>query len=249
MSGTLRKHNKKNGSEGHKEGKEALLIGRILFVLYGVFKRGSIRRMIRYVVLRIEGGGHYSLTIRRILSVYHQIEVGMYTNGPCDYPQHFPPGVKIGRYCSIYDTVRVFNIDHPMNIRSTHALFFNPRLGYATDDCIREGLVNRTELVIGNDVLIGHNAIILARVRKIGDGAVIGAGAVVTKDVPDFAVAVGNPARVIKYRFSEEVQHKIKESRWWDKDIKELQRDMKQFSHPIEEEGAGLITNYTGAGV
>lgn len=236
-------------SGDRKEGRKAPLAGEILFFLYGVFKRGSIRRLIRYIVLRIEGGGHYSVTIRRIMAVYHKVEIGMYTNGPCEYPQNYPPGVRIGRYSSIYDTVKVFNVNHPMNLRSTHALFFNPRLGYAGDDCIREGLIERTDLVIGNDVWIGHNVIILAHVKRVGDGAVIGAGSVVTKDVPDFAVAVGNPARVIRYRFSERTRSKVKESRWWDKDIKELVEKMEEFSCPMENETVRVDANYVGSRV
>lgn len=69
-------------------------------------------------------------------------------------------------------------------------------------DCpmCRQGILPKTKLTIGNDVWIGNRVIILSHVSRIGDGAIIGAGAVVTKDVPDFAVVAGNPARVIKYR-------------------------------------------------
>jgi len=67
--------------------------------------------------------------------------------------------------------------------------------------------------------------------HQIGDGAVIGAGSIVTKDVPDFAVVAGNPARIIKYRFSEETQQSIKASRWWDKDIEEL--TISDFTHVV----------------
>jgi virginiamycin A acetyltransferase len=68
-------------------------------------------------------------------------------------------------------------------------------------------------LTIGNDVCLYHNAIILPSVKRIGYGAIIGEGAVVTKDVPDFAIVVGNPAKIIKCRFSVEMQRKIKASK------------------------------------
>ena len=74
--------------------------------------------------------------------------------------------------------------------------------------------------IIGNDVWIGYNALIIEGV-KIGNGAVIGAGAVVTKDIPDFAVAVGTPAKVIKFRFGENEIKKINKSNWWSFNLKQ----------------------------
>ena len=226
MSQKIRQENQ---SKNRKEGTEAWLIGKLLFKLYGLSNCGSFRSLIRNIVLRLEGGGHYSHTIRRIFSVYHQVEIGMYTKDPCSYVSQFPPGTKIGRYSGIYPTVRAFSANHPMDRKSTHAFFFNPNLGYAKSD------ITRTKLTIGNDVCIYHNAIILPSVNRIGDGAVIGAGAVVTKDVPDFAVVVGNPARVIRFRFPEHIQETIRRSKWWDKDIEELEANLEDFLHPLEE--------------
>jgi len=116
-----------------------------------------------------------------------------------------------------------------MEFRSMHPFFYSPDFGD-----VQKELIHRSELVIGNDVWVGQNAIILSSVKRIGDGAVIGAGAVVTRDVPDFAIVGGNPAKVIRYRFSKETQLKIKASKWWDKDITELQKDIEEFVHPLE---------------
>ena len=226
------KHNQRNRPSRRKEGKEAWLIGELLFRLYGLSKRGSWRRWIRDIVLHLEGGGHYSRTIRRIFSVYHQVEIGMYTNGPCYCLGQLPPGAKIGRYSGTYPTARAFSGNHPMDRKSTHAFFFNPDLGYAR----KESDIERTKLTIGNDVCLYHNAIILPSVKRIGDGAIIGAGAVVTKDVPDFAIVVGNPGKVIRYRFSKETQSKIKASKWWDMDITELCKNMEEFAHLLEDD-------------
>ncbi len=226
------KTDQKDRSRPRKEGQEVWLLGPLLFRLYGLTKSVRIRSYIRGKVLRFEGGGHYSRTIRRIFSVYHQVEIGMYTNGPCYCLGQLPPGTKIGRFSGTYPTARVFSGNHPMDRKSTHAFFFNSSLGYAG----KESDIERTKLIIGNDVCLYHNAVILPSVKRVGDGAVIGAGAVVTKDVPDFAIVVGNPAKIIKYRFSEEMQRKIKASKWWDKDITELQKNMEEFAHPLEDD-------------
>ena len=231
------KHNQKNRPGRRKEGKEVWLIGELLFRLYGLAKLATLRRWIRINVLRLEGGGHYSRTIRRISSVYHQVEIGMYTSGPCYCFGHFPPGTKIGRYSGTYEwTVRAFATNHPLDRISTHAIFYNPKLGRAK----KEADIQRKGLIIGNDVFVGHNVTIVPSVDKIGDGAVIGAGSVVTRDVPDFAIVAGNPAKVIRYRFSKETQLKIKASKWWDKDIRDL--DLDKFARSVES-GEGVDLN------
>ena len=73
------------------------------------------------------------------------------------------------------------------------------------------------ETIIGNDVWIGSNVMIVAGVR-IGDGAVIGGGAIVTRDVPPYAIFAGVPARLIRYRFSEEIRNRLLVSEWWNLD-------------------------------
>jgi len=232
-------HNQENRPHRRKEGKEVWFLGELLFRLYGLTKLATIREWIRRNILRLEGGGHFSCTIRRIFSVYHQVDIGMYTSGPCYYsPHHFPAGTKIGRYSGVYEgTVRIFTVNHPLDRISTHAIFYNPKLDYAK----KEADIKRKGMLIGNDVFVGHNVTILPGVNKIGDGALIGAGSVVTRDVPDFAIVVGNPAKVIKYRFSKETQLKIKASKWWDKDIRDL--DLDKFARPVESgEGVDLHT-------
>ncbi len=227
-----REKSRENGSENRKEGREAWLVGKLLFILYGLSSRRSFRQLIRSIVLRLEGGGHYSRTIRKIFSLYHKIEIGMYTSGPCETLGCFPPGTKIGRYSGTYPTARAFSGNHPMDRISTHAFFFNPSLGYAKP----AHDIKWTNLTIGNDVCLYHNAVILPSVSRIGDGAVIAAGSIVTKDVPDFAVVAGNPARLIRYRFSEQTRAAIKASRWWDKSIEELQKDFDRFAHPLDDD-------------
>ena len=131
----------------------------------------------------------------------------------------------IGRYTSLPRDLLVINGSHPVTHRSCHPFFFNPDLGYVDKLLIEE----RTELFVGNDVYIGLNVTILPSVVSIGDGAVVGAASVVTKDAP-LAVVAGNPAKLVKYRFSPETIESIAASRWWEKDIDELKADELQFA-------------------
>jgi acetyltransferase-like isoleucine patch superfamily enzyme len=182
-------------------------------------------------LLSIEGGELYSLTLRDIMRKYHGVDIGLYTAGAPFVPWAFRPGTKIGRFCSIFTTVRAFNANHPMNLKSTHAIFYNPALGLVSGD-----LIERLPVAIGNDVLVGHNAIILPSVRTIGDGAVIGAGSVVHEDVPPYAVVVGHPGRIVRYRFNKEVIADLLASRWWDKPLAELSLELEAFRRPLDGE-------------
>ena len=207
----------------------------MLFNLYGLVK-SRLRKLIVKLLLRVEGGQFYSKTVRDIYSHYHGVEVGMYTQGAfsasCSLDRH----TRIGRYCSISANVAVMNRNHPMEFKSTHAFFFNPALGVCKED-----LVAYTPLEIGNDVRIGYGAIIQPHVRKIGDGAVIGPGAVVNKDVPPFAVVVGNPSRIVGYRFAKEIAEELSASKWWAKSIDELKPNRKEFQSLLSDptEGRG----------
>ena len=205
--------------------------------LYRLYRIPSInlRAVIRRQATRYEGGEFYSMTLRRIFRDYHNVDIGLYTHGYCFTPFAFDRHTTIGRYCSIAHGVRTMNRNHPMHFRSTHAFFFNPELGRC-----REDLVEYTPLEIGNDVWMGTNALILPNVRKICDGAVVAAGAVVNKDVPPYAVVVGNPARVVRFRFPEEVIADLLASRWWEKSIDDL--EIKEFTRPF------LSNAPTGAG-
>ena len=88
---------------------------------------------------------------------------------------------------------------------------------------------NRGDTVIGNDVWIGQNAVIMPGVH-IGDGAIIGANAVVAKDIPPYSIAVGNPAEVKKYRFDKETIDLLLKLKWWDKDIEVIKEIIPYIS-------------------
>ncbi len=216
--------------DSRKEGRECRLLGRLLFVLYGMTKRARLRSLIRRLVVKLESNEIYSRTLRLIFKEYHDVEIGMYTQGSCFEQGNFDRFTTIGRYCSIAVNVKVFNRNHPMNFKSMHGFFFNPIHKYTKKD-----LVKYTPLVIGNDVWIGDSVKIMPQVTNIGDGAVIAAGAVVNKNVPPYAIAVGYPARIVRYRFSKEAIEELLASKWWEKDIEDIKADIKEYQQPYEE--------------
>lgn len=112
---------------------------------------------------------------------------------------------QIGRYCSIANNVTIGAGEHDLTNISTSSLFYKNN---AYDE------LTKLPLQIGNDVWIGVDSII-RRGISIGDGAVVGANSFVNKDVPDFAIVAGTPARIIGYRFSEKKRKKIKNTNWW----------------------------------
>jgi acetyltransferase-like isoleucine patch superfamily enzyme len=130
---------------------------------------------------------------------------------------------SIGRYCSIAGGVRIGDYEHPTNWLSTSPFQYNAeRFAFSpvADDCT---IVPEDEQLhefrsdgpwIGNDVWIGARATVLRGVR-IGDGAVVAAAAVVTKDVPPYAIVGGVPARVIRYRFPQPIIDRLLAVAWW----------------------------------
>lgn len=187
--------------------------------------------MVCCIIPRAEKGAFFSGTLRRILSQYHDVYVGEYSYGSCMIPGGWPPGVSVGRYASIGHNVEVLLRSHPMERLSMHPFFYNKALGYLASDNIPSGTVD-----IKHDVWIGANVILTGGCSRVGIGAVIGAGSVVTKDVPDFAVVAGNPARIIRIRFNEQTQKKIIESKWWEKPIEQCILYMSDMITPLDEQ-------------
>ena len=116
---------------------------------------------------------------------------------------------KIGNYCSIGNFVTIGPGEHKQNRISTSGFF-------AESDNYEE--LTLEDCTIGNDVWIGVGAIIKRGVH-VGNGAIIGANSFVNKNVPDFAVVGGSPARIIRYRFNAEKISEITKSQWWNYDL------------------------------
>ena len=144
----------------------------------------------------------------------------------------------VGNYCSIGNEVKVITGRHPVNEFVSTSPFFYSSIKSCPKMLQKESVYkehkkvlfngNEYSCVIGNDVWIGSHAIILEGI-KIGDGAIVGAGAVVTKDVPPYAVVAGSPAKIIKYRYPDDVISKLLDSKWWNWDLETIKKNLPLF--------------------
>lgn len=154
---------------------------------------------------------------------------------------HYPINhdkLKIGKFCSIACGAKfLFNsANHTMKSLSTYPFpIFFEEWGLDVRD-ITSAWDNKGDIVIGNDVWIGYEAVIMAGVT-IGDGAIIGTRAVVTKDVPPYTIVGGVPAKEIRKRFSEEMIAHLLNAKWWDWPI-------ERISQNIEAIKAGKVKQY-----
>ena len=169
------------------------------------------------------------------------IEIGEYTiysdfvNDPCDFEKnnvlyHYPINgdkLKIGKFCSIACGSKFLftSANHTLGSLSTYTfpIFFD-EWGLDAKN-IRSAWDNKGDIVIGNDVWIGYEAVILSGVT-IGDGAIIGTRAVVTKDVPPYTIVGGVPAKPIRRRFDDETIAELLRLRWWDRDKEKISRNI-----------------------
>jgi len=140
-----------------------------------------------------------------------------------EYTELFGGIITIGKYCSIARNVVIQNVYHGVNKACSENMFY---YRHFTDlDIDWETEPN----IIGNDVWIGTRAIILKGVN-IGDGAVIGAGAVVTDDVEPYSIVVGIPAKHLKWRFNEDVRKFLQDVKWWDWSDEKIQKNREFFT-------------------
>lgn len=134
----------------------------------------------------------------------------------------------IGKFCSISDFCVIGLPGHSMSAISTSCLFSGVYNGTKSSWVKKDMPQVPIDVRIGNDVWIGYRAMIPNNIT-IGDGAVIAAGAVVVKDVPPYAVVGGVPAKVIKYRFPQEIIDKLLELHFWDLPDEEIKKNLNLF--------------------
>lgn len=167
------------------------------------------------------------------------IQVGDYTmyndfvNDPRDFEKnnvlyHYPVNgdrLKIGKFCSIACGAKFLftSANHALHSLSTYPfpIFFDEWELDAKD--IRSAWDNKGDIILGNDVWVGYEAVILSGVT-IGDGAIIGTRAVVTKDVPPYTIVGGVPAKPLRRRFDDETVERLLALRWWDWEEEKIKR-------------------------
>ncbi len=156
----------------------------------------------------VNAGNNCSL---KFVEISGTVTIGNFTtiNGPNVQILSKINPIAIGNFCSIAKDVTIQEYNHRTDRLSTYYMEKNFFQGRNIGEISSKGAV-----VIGNDVWIGAKSIVLSGVT-IGDGAVVAAGSVVTKDVPSYAIVGGNPARVIKYRFPPDVITKLQSMKWW----------------------------------
>ena len=145
---------------------------------------------------------------------------------------------RIGKYCSVGSHVKVVAATHPVDtFVSTHPAFYRSPwsvLSYAPETEFEECPTDADGyyLQVGHDVWIGDRVLIRGGVR-IGNGAIVAMGSVVTKDVPPYAIVGGVPAKVIRYRFDAERIEFLEKFAWWDKPESWLKENARLFADPV----------------
>lgn len=199
---------------------------RIIYKIFGIPIIGS---RIKTLIANKTGGMFKSQLLRDYTKEQFKVDIGLYSYGAC-FNADFNNGgsVTIGRYCSFSSNVHYFGAAHPMEYVAMSPYFYNPALS----NCVKD--VPRAHLKVGNDCWIGFNVIITNNCSKIGNGAVIAAGAVVTKDVPPYSIVAGVPAKVIRYRFDKQTIQMIENSKWWEKTPEECLKYYDYIQLPEE---------------
>ncbi len=135
----------------------------------------------------------------------------------------------MGKFCAIAAETRfIMTGDHKLDAISTYPF---PIFGQGWERAFNvDDFPMKGDILVGHDVWFGYNSLILPG-RTIGHGAIIGAGAVVAKDVPPYAVVAGNPGRVVKMRFDETSIERLLKIAWWDWEIEKINRNIKLLCH------------------
>ena len=232
-----------NESSPKKSISEAALLENVTYApnarIYDAYVKNSIvgERSIIRDGSRIENSKFgLNVDLQRNAMIYNT-EIDDYTyTGRNFVPWHS----RIGKYCSISWNVSIGGANHDFHRITQHAFLYAPQFGFLGKS--EDPKYNRfsDECVVGNDVWIACNAVICRGVH-IGDGAVIAAGAVVTKDVEPYTIVAGVPAKVIKERCSHELSNRLINAKWWNLPPNVIKANIDLFSAEITEASVFLI--------
>ena len=174
----------------------------------------------------------------RYVSIGERVVLREVTVGDFSYFERHSEAIyaTIGKFCSIAANSRVNALDHPIERLTQHKVSYRPNEYFrwlGVDASFRERRQAQA-VTIGHDVWIGHGAVIMPGLH-IGNGAVIGANAVVTHDVPPYTIVTGVPARTLRPRFAADIAARIERLAWWDWPVEKLARAVPDIqAMPIE---------------
>lgn len=166
-------------------------------------------------------------------NVLENVELGdfSYTGQDC-----ILQNAVVGKFANIAAHVRIGPTDHPMDRPTLHHITYRRRM-YALDRSDDETFLSYRKsrvAYVGHDTWIGHGAVVMSEV-KIGNGAVVGSGAVVTKDVAPYTIVVGVPAMPVRRRFTEDIAEKLEVIAWWNWDYDTIKSRLDDLSGGIAE--------------
>ena len=182
--------------------------------------------------------GNFDPTVRKMSLSRNEEKIVLVTLGPGSYlvSGTFEYGtvdshILIGRYCSLaHKLTFICGLNHDGSQVTTYP--FEDLYMTSSDGVMNHYFAaNHYQIIIGNDVWIGRDVTILGGV-KIGNGAIIGAGSVVAKDIPPYAIAVGNPAQVVRYRFSSDIIDNLQRIKWWNWPEDKIKRNIEKMKDP-----------------
>lgn len=211
----------------------------------------SVKNEVKKILLKIKYGNKLTIGSNVTISldsVFHGnnfLSDNSFFKGELGFSSYVGPGSyingRVGKFCSIGSNVKIIVGNHPLSFVSTSPVTYMKNVECLHSFSKKDAFVGlkyvdsekKFHVDIGNDVWIGSNALILEGLT-IGDGSVIAAGAVVTKDVPPYSIVAGVPAKIIKYRFNDEQISFLSDFKWWNKDERWIKENVNSF-YSIED--------------
>lgn len=206
-----------------------------------------MKQLLRKIVWKILGNDYYNFLKGQNKTYLHQaknVTIGYktYHNGAFVWQWHNNSELEIGKYCSIANDVNfILDSGHHMASDITTFPHFNHLvnkdllIGDKTQYDFKKAIkTDESKTKIGNDVWIGMNAVILPNVT-IGNGVTIMAGAVVAKDVPDYAIVGGIPGEIVKMKYDLDTISKMMEIEWWNWSPEKVEENVGDFYIPIHD--------------